>query len=769
MGDILAEALCALAVQGLGPIGWLGLTTGLTVATIVLLAIEILREGALRRHWLSALLCLAALVLHNWLFPDPISVAALALWWWFLPSRPASDSSRRVPVLRALLAVGAVRLALDYFPTFRLPLDQGVRAFSGFVSGGLALLGPSAAGMWSFVFAQLLMWQDTRGRIQHRMALGLLLMAVWPLYLAVSAIYHPAVAPAATQFLVQGGLALVLWALSRGASLVESAMAKLRGIGRAKLGRVAAGFAIVGCLVAAGPHSYARNGAADSMPTVAIRTGGLTDWVTPSFEAFGFKRTGMFGALPLYLLDAGFDCRLVPAFSSDTKADVYVIINPTASLPEAEVAEVWERVRHGAGLLVLGDHTDIGGMMSPLNNLLAPVGIGFRFDSAISVVPGWSRCYWPLAHPLARGLDRHLLRNTDLQYGTGASLNVKWPAAPVLVAPFAFSDAGDRSNSGAGAYLGDKAYAKGEPLGDVYLVAEARYGQGRVLVFGDTSSFQNHVLPYSYPYVVRIFGYLANPAEAARAFAGTRVIGGALIGLLMSALAFARRPRIALPIVGLAVFLALVTNLWSARDRYPTPEGLAAISYAHSERFSLEPFQDDSVQGIAFTLLRLGYRPLITHSEEILKQAEVALYVAPQSLSPGDIDEVKDAVAAGQTCIISAGYEDVLRVRGTLRDLGLELVPEPLGPAPDDWDVTGPTSLRFVSAWPVASRAGELIWETVHDYAGKPVVVQAQYGQGRFIFVSDSRFFWDNNIEGEDQFRLGNITFVRSLVGARGQ
>jgi hypothetical protein len=43
-------------------------------------------------------------------------------------------------------------------------------------------------------------------------------------------------------------------------------------------------------------------------------------------------------------------------------------------------------------------------------------------------------------------------------------------------------------------YLGDRRHNPGEKIGDLVLVAEARYGNGRMLVFGDTSPFQNGAL-----------------------------------------------------------------------------------------------------------------------------------------------------------------------------------------------------------------------------------------------------------------------------------
>ena len=78
----------------------------------------------------------------------------------------------------------------------------------------------------------------------------------------------------------------------------------------------------------------------------------------------------------------------------------------------------------------------------------------------------------------------------DFNMGVGASLSWTKPADVVLTAVAGFADAGNEKNKD-NAYLGDMAYSAGEPAGDVPVVTASSYGDGRVLVFGDTSPFQN--------------------------------------------------------------------------------------------------------------------------------------------------------------------------------------------------------------------------------------------------------------------------------------
>ena len=151
----------------------------------------------------------------------------------------------------------------------------------------------------------------------------------------------------------------------------------------------------------------------------------------------------MFGMLPRYLAAAGYETRVDPAgLTTDLLAasDVVVVINPTESIPEDQRRDLGRFVERGGGLLVLGDHTDLSGTMTPLNELLEPFGIAFEFDSAFT--PNhWHNNSGFFPGPMTRGLDD---ANSRFQQSTGASLALRHGAEPVATARWGFSDAGNR-------------------------------------------------------------------------------------------------------------------------------------------------------------------------------------------------------------------------------------------------------------------------------------------------------------------------------------
>ena len=186
-------------------------------------------------------------------------------------------------------------------------------------------------------------------------------------------------------------------------------------------------------------------------------------------------------------------------------ASVFVVSNLNVSFSKQEQAIIWDFVNKGGSLLVIGDHTNVGGMQSPLNELLSPVGIQYRFDAALPFDEKfkWLTCTHLLYHPITSPLTSP----DELQYGIGASLQLSPASFPIIVGSSVLSDDGNQSNIDI-AYLGDYEYNKGEQLGDVILVAGAYYGEGKVLVFGDTSSFQNAAIPFSYRFVQSSFAWL---------------------------------------------------------------------------------------------------------------------------------------------------------------------------------------------------------------------------------------------------------------------
>ena len=89
----------------------------------------------------------------------------------------------------------------------------------------------------------------------------------------------------------------------------------------------------------------------------------------------------------------------------------------------------------------------------------------------------------------------------------GCSLQIDPPARPFIVGRFGHSDIGDRNNRALN-YVGDMRYNPGERLGDVVLAAEASYGQGRIVVIGDTTPMGSVNLMTTMPFHARLLDWV---------------------------------------------------------------------------------------------------------------------------------------------------------------------------------------------------------------------------------------------------------------------
>lgn len=192
--------------------------------------------------------------------------------------------------------------------------------------------------------------------------------------------------------------------------------------------------------------------------------------------------------------------------------DVLVLKTPHDVLPEAETAAILRWAKEGGSLFLIGDHTDLGGMNSFLNAFARRAGIELGNDSVEHAdLPGYVRWQRPaaLAHPIAAGLP-------PLTFMTGCSLRVTGSAVPVLALRRVVAREGDYSrNSNFGTVPPRPDTAQGTLVG----AAAGRIGDGRVLVFSDSTVFSSFAFFQDGhdAFVERAFAWLAR--RGSRGFA----------------------------------------------------------------------------------------------------------------------------------------------------------------------------------------------------------------------------------------------------------
>jgi len=550
----------------------------------------------------------------------------------------------------------------------------------------------------------------------------------------------------------------------------------------------------------------------------------LGDWSVPDYGKYGKQAGGMYGLLPYYLEKSGYNSKIVVKnitefyndnfpvtkqasinenITEDTNStemvnvtiirnvnftsytdiiesetiteeilkdvDIFVVISINKKFTNDEYKTIWKYVENGGSLLVLGDHTDLGGMREPLNNLLSPVGISFRFDSGLPIEQNfdWEPCYELMYHPIT--YKNEILEKIDISVGSTLDIN-NVNSFPIIFGKYGLSDEGDYQND---SYLGDYEYNPGEQIGDITLVAGAYYGKGKVIVFGDTSSFQNMALPNSISFVKNVFNWLAFSSNGL-----VKIIQIILFFILfifsIIFYIFLSKQRINFLIfpliICLAVILAIIINSNLIIDT-STKGNIAYIDTTHNEFFNKGALRVNSIDGTITNLMRNDYLPIILRdfSEEKIKNSELLIFNSPKDvINDQEINFLKDYMYNGGYIILASGFNGKESYKNFLNEFGLDVYDFPLGPVPytEDNPEEYIEQPRFVDSWVInienAVNTESFYNITIGDYT-YTLVTFTNYGSGGLLFICDSQFLYDKNVESTEELWPGNIQFLKNI------
>lgn len=493
---------------------------------------------------------------------------------------------------------------------------------------------------------------------------------------------------------------------------------------------------------------------------------GFLNWLKPSHGQYGRLSSGMYGMLPVFIESLGASS-LISADLSDKDlrdADALVLLFPDDPWTEGQLDRIWKFVRRGGSLLVMGEHTtrDENGS-NRFNEVLEPTAIRVEFDSGTFAVGGWLQSYEVMAHPTTAGVpdDRN-------QFGVviGASLETSWPARPLLIGRWGWSDMGDEGSGRA--MMGNGHYDPGEKLGDLVLAAEQPLGKGRIIAFGDTSGLTNGINVSSHVFTSRLFGYLAGNAGNAHPI-WRQLLGILSCGLLIGLLTWrTSKWRVVLVTLGLAGSLAVSTAISQSAGeilpdgRYKSPNNLAYIDTSHIAAYSGESWRPDGIGGFILTLMRNGY---LTHSlpeltaKRLVRRADLLVSIAPsRSFSKREQTAIWDFVTNGGTFIIMVGLDRADPSRSLLSLFGFTIGTS--GPYPPEPEVMGHfkapylssgdqrVHVRFHAAWPIACNdPGARV--IAYGRNNSPVIILRPLGAGKVVVIGDTHFATNKNLEWE--------------------
>jgi hypothetical protein len=499
---------------------------------------------------------------------------------------------------------------------------------------------------------------------------------------------------------------------------------------------------------------------------------GFLNWLKPEHGDYGRLSIGMYGLLPRYLESLGAECLVSAELSEEDLegADLLVLIYPNEPWEGKQLERIWDFTRDGGTLWVLGEHTvwedeDKGGG-ARFNDVLEPTHMRVLFDSGTFAVGGWLHSYESLSHPITLGLSDE--RN-QLGIVIGASLDVRWPARPIVVGRWGWSDWGDM---GGGALMGNHKYNAGERLGDIVLAAEERLGKGRVLVFGDTSTLSNGINMGAHPFTSRVFADLAGGGGVpAWRYVVVLVAAVALLLLVLSGTSLVQLMALCALLAAGRIGGAALTR--HAAQAYPDTERLAKfrvayIDSSHIGNYSAESWRENGLMGLCLNLMRNRFLTLMMPEFSALRmqKADLVVSVAPMlPYSKAEVRALKHYVLGGGTLILAVGYPDRKPVLPLLEAFGFDYGykalppqaprtdPRPMGHFKSPYYNTSEYMhhVRFHAGWPIFCREPD---SEVVAYGGgnHPVAIMRRYGSGKVMLVGDSGFPLNKNLEVESGY-----------------
>jgi len=524
-------------------------------------------------------------------------------------------------------------------------------------------------------------------------------------------------------------------------------------------------FMIVACVIAIWALTNVPIQARKGPLQVAFFKEGFHNWMVPTHQTYGSRSAGMFGNLPLLMERMGWKGEIIPTISEEVLAskDILMIMNQKDPLPRESLEAVDRFLARGGSLLVLADHTFWKAEHRVLpNEPLETTRIRINFDSADYFIGGWLHSLQYAPHSTTAGLGDAMNESGCV---VGASLDLRYPAAPLIIGLFGYSDPGVATAADRG-FMGDLMLSPGEPLGDVVLVAAQNVGRGRVVVVGDTSGFVNAIATQSWPFVVRVFQWLGSSGRASIA-PWRDALGILLLAMIaLIVLRVARNNGAAAPIAAAVLLAAGYAShrvLTSVAPPPPLSGKTALVDLSHVGLHSLEGWRDSAINGVYLNLMREGYFAVGLHDFDAaqIRASDLLVTLAPtKPYTPHEVRVLRDYMEAGGTVLLTVGWDERAGAASLLDMAGLEIPHRPLGHGPGAAAGAATPQPAFWEAWPVLGE--KEVWATLRE---EPVIVRKAFGRGQMIVIGDSGFLLNKNLEVEDGAILANVHYFRSLLG----
>jgi len=262
--------------------------------------------------------------------------------------------------------------------------------------------------------------------------------------------------------------------------------------------------------------------------------------------------------------------------------DILILKCPTESYTDQEVQAIDHFVENGGGLYLIGDHTNVFGMNTFLNQVSEQFGIRFNTDATYELGTGDLSVYQPnrlFTHPVLQHVTR-------FEFMTSCTVE---PTSLVASATMENIIIGNRVTSEPGTYATENFFREsvGSPdsaFGFLLQAAAMRHGKGRVVAFTDSTVFSSFsMFTDGYPsFTLGAMEYL----NRTNAYSSLPILFLGVAVLSFGILLFLSRKAKKITIIWMSLFAALLAFSAAA----------PSFSYLNTINYPLPHAQTDYIQ-----------------------------------------------------------------------------------------------------------------------------------------------------------------------------
>ncbi len=405
------------------------------------------------------------------------------------------------------------------------------------------------------------------------------------------------------------------------------------------------------------------------------------EWVeTPMTPVvFGRKTTYNYHGLGR-LLERYYKVRITKeALTREALAEIDVLIlkTPTRSYDEEEIDAVLEFVDEGGGLYLIGDHTNVFGMGTYLNEIARQVGFEYNFDGVFGL---WRRNdqlwepFGPLQHPTVLHLPYfHFLTSCSIKPRLGCETAI----------------AGPEVGSKLVAYHQSNFFDPHQPrtehrFGSFIQMIAVRHGKGRVVGFTDSTTYSNFAMfwPGRLEHLLGVIEYL-NRSNSIIPWRLLFLLAG-LAGIVRVAVRREFKAPLVIPAAALGLLCVIPLLRWSASRSYTLPEAAVVLPACsldqHYSRVDL-PFKDKlkqwdplNMETFFIWLYRSGRIPMLAE-RKIPAGSDLHIILNPQRAPEEQDRRAYHEFMENGGALLVAGQPEffVPEVNEWLSDYGIEL------------------------------------------------------------------------------------------------